>query len=199
MKKGIDVSWAQGKIDWSKVKTDFAILKCNTGVNAWDAQLAANAKGAHEFCIPFGYYHWVTLNKVDVVSDAKAEASDFIKAMNTYTGATILPALDIEEDNKLKLSPNQILLWIETFEAELKQAGFGLMIYSYKPWLDTNLPKDHKLGRIPLWIAQYPNKWTEQSKPILPFGWSDYYIWQYSAKGRIDGINTDVDLNVMNN
>jgi GH25 family lysozyme M1 (1,4-beta-N-acetylmuramidase) len=31
MKKGIDVSFAQGKVDWSKVKADFAIIRAGYG------------------------------------------------------------------------------------------------------------------------------------------------------------------------
>lgn len=31
MKKGIDVSFAQGKIDWSKIKADFAIIRAGFG------------------------------------------------------------------------------------------------------------------------------------------------------------------------
>jgi len=208
MKNGIDVSWAQGKLDWSKIKTDFAIIKCNTGVNCPDEQLQNNAAGCHEHCIPFGFYHWATLNKTDVVPDAISEAKDFIKALKELPTYSIMPALDIEEDNKLKLPPHAIELWIKTFADEMIKAGHGLIIYSYKPWLDANLPRDHKLGYLPLWLAAYPwDKPAAKESPVfpaevgvprhLPNGWNDYFMWQYTGQGSNQGIKGFVDLNKM--
>jgi LysM repeat protein len=49
-----------------------------------------------------------------------------------------------------------------------------------------------------LWLAQYPNQYTPGMQPFLPRGWFKWTFWQYSEKGRINGINADVDLNVFN-
>ena len=35
-------------------------------------------------------------------------------------------------------------------------------------------------------------------QPSLPRGWFKWTFWQYSEKGRINGINANVDLNVFN-
>jgi LysM repeat protein len=35
-------------------------------------------------------------------------------------------------------------------------------------------------------------------QPFLPRGWFKWIFWQYSEKGRVNGINADVDLNVFN-
>ena len=35
-------------------------------------------------------------------------------------------------------------------------------------------------------------------EPSLPRGWFKWTFWQYSEKGRINGINANVDLNVFN-
>jgi LysM repeat protein len=50
----------------------------------------------------------------------------------------------------------------------------------------------------PLWLAQYPNNYVEDSKPYLPRGWYNWKFWQYSEKGKVNGINANVDLNVFN-
>ncbi len=50
----------------------------------------------------------------------------------------------------------------------------------------------------PLWLAQYPNSYVEGSQPYLPRGWFKWTFWQYSEKGRVNGINAKVDLNVFN-
>ena len=38
----------------------------------------------------------------------------------------------------------------------------------------------------------------EGSQPFLPRGWFKWTFWQYSEKGRINGINANVDLNAFN-
>jgi len=193
MKNGIDVSYAQGRIDWNKVKTDFVYIKCNEGINFKDKMVNDNAVGAHLAKIPFGFYHFVTLNKVDVIADACTEAADFCNNLDMLPGyhPDLIPVLDIEQENKLNISPANIELWINTFANEMKKRGHKLMLYSYTPYLNANLPKEHSLGILPLWIAQY----TKNAEPVLPFGWHDYKMWQYSNEGKIDGINTNVDLN----
>jgi LysM repeat protein len=50
----------------------------------------------------------------------------------------------------------------------------------------------------PLWLAQYPNQYVPGMRPSLPRGWFKWTFWQYSDKGRINGINARVDLNVFN-
>jgi LysM repeat protein len=50
----------------------------------------------------------------------------------------------------------------------------------------------------PLWLAQYPNQYIEGMKPALPRGWFNYTIWQYSDKGKVNGINASVDMNLFN-
>jgi LysM repeat protein len=49
-----------------------------------------------------------------------------------------------------------------------------------------------------LWLAQYPNQYTLGMQPFLPRGWFKWIFWQYSEKGRVNGINADVDLNHFN-
>lgn len=191
MKNGIDVSYAQGHIDWEKVKTDFAYLKCNEGINFKDKMVDSNSVGAYKANIPFGYYHFVTLNKTDVVADAKAEAADFVNTMNLLPHYNLIPVLDIEQENKLAISPNNIELWIQVFRDEMAKEGHKLMLYSYTPWMNENLPQGHSLGDLPLWIAQY----TSHPTPILPFGWNKYAMWQHSSDGQIEGITSKVDLN----
>lgn len=191
MKNGIDVSYAQGLILWDLVRTDFAYIKCNEGINFKDKMVDTNSVGVYKAGIPFGFYHFVTLNKVDVVADAKAEAADFINTMNMLPHGPLMPVLDIEQENKLAISPSNIELWIQVFRDEMDKAGHKIMLYSYTHWLNENLPADHDLKDLPLWIAQY----TTHEKPILPFGWKSYAVWQHSCNGQVEGITAKVDLN----
>jgi GH25 family lysozyme M1 (1,4-beta-N-acetylmuramidase) len=86
-----------------------------------------------------------------------------------------------------------VLEWINTFFNEMKKLGYSnLILYSYTPFLDSNLPPNHGLGNIHLWLAAY----VSASQPKLPKGWSSYFIWQKSAKGNVTGINGNVDMNI---
>ena len=61
LSEGIDVSYAQGRIDWAKLKgkIGFAIIRCGFGgdfTNQDDSQWLNNVNGCIENGIPFGVY-----------------------------------------------------------------------------------------------------------------------------------------------
>ena len=65
MKRGIDVSAYQGRIDWSKVKPfiEFAIIRCGYGNDLRrqdDVYFERNAEMCKSLNIPFGYIFIVT-------------------------------------------------------------------------------------------------------------------------------------------
>jgi lysozyme len=197
MINGIDVSHNNGNIDWKKVKTNplaitFAFIKATQGVGYTDPKCKVNAQAASQAGIRFGYYHFSSLNKPAAVeSDATDEANYFDQVLKTMPQGNLPPVLDIETNDK-GLTTQQVQLWISTFMNRMKILGYPLVIiYSYKPFFDTNLPANHPFGSIPLWLAQYRNV----AAPSLPRGWSKYLIWQYSAKEKVTGISTDCDIN----
>jgi lysozyme len=188
---GIDVSQWQGVIDWKAVKEDpknveFAIIKATEGVGFRDKQLVYNAVEAKRNNIKISYYHFATLNSKNVEADAKAEAEYFLATIKDLPKADLPLVLDIETD-KIGLSNTEVLLYINTFFKALGTNDY--MLYSYTPFLNINLPKNHGLGNIPLWIAAY----TRSLK--LPNGWTKCWAWQYTQKGKINGIKGNVDLN----
>ena len=48
---------------------------------------------------------------------------------------------------------------------------------------------------VSTWAANYPD--LENENEITHHKWHQYDIWQYSSKGNINGINANVDLNIM--
>lgn len=190
--EGIDVSVYQGNIDWSKVRgIDFAYIKASQGVKFYDTKCQQNAISLSKTNIKFGYYHFATLNSIDVFSDARNEAFDFIHQLSILPKSSLCNALDIELNDSVKLNPQQVENWIHTFINTMTSVGYKTILYSYKPFLDANLPPNHTLGQYPLWIAQY----THNSLPTLPHGFTQYHLWQFTDKGIIDGIKGNVDLN----
>lgn len=193
---GVDISHHQGDVVFLQVlnndpHVDFVYLKATEGVSYVDPKLVSNARAADLNNFPIGYYHYASLNTMDVVQDARNEAKFFIDTIRTLPAPKLPLALDIEE-NKANVPKDKVLLWINTFFETLTAAGHtDYILYSYTSFLDSNLPKNHGLGLIKLWIAAYVNL----AKPKFPKGWGKYFIWQYSAKGKVKGINSDCDLN----
>lgn len=189
----IDVSKWQGKIDWLTVKTkhpeiEGVYIKASEGIGYRDPNLINNAVEATKQGFKVGFYHYATLNNIDVTNDATEEAKYFLTVTKHLT--TDLPfVLDIEKNDN-KMPPDKILSWIKVFFKELENEGVkDYVLYSYTPFLNSNLPPNHGLGNVPLWIAAY----TETLK--LPIGWNKEWLWQYTQHGQIEGITGNVDLN----
>jgi len=191
----IDVSHHQGVINWGKVKpqVDFAYIKASEGINGVDERFLFNAKEAATAGVPFGLYHYATLNNEDELTDAKTEALHFIDTIIKVPHFQMPLVLDIEDDTKkVDLDDNEVLAWVNTFFQTLASKGFtNYALYSYTPFLLTRLPATHNLSAVRLWIAAY----TKKPQPKIPSQWPSYWLWQYSATGTIDGIKTPVDLN----
>ena len=191
--KGIDVSYANGPINWQKVKqskqVDFAIIRSTFGSDLpsqTDSQFFQNATGCVKNNIPFGTYHFAYfINKQKAVD----EANFAIKKANEYKQYVKFIALDIEEDSeryasRMGYSPN----WTEcalAFCETVEKAGYKAVIYSNQSWLTSKLDYN-KLKKYPLWYA-------------APYASAPKYtcaIWQNAWNGRIPGIIGDVDTNI---
>ncbi len=198
---GIDVSHWDAGIDWPKVRATgqrFMIAKATEGTNYKDDTFKGNWLGAKSAGLLRGAYHFFRCNV-----DAKKQADyfiDYVRAVND--DGELPPVLDLETNDgmtKEKIVP-AAKTWLDRVEAAF---GKKPIIYSGQYFLQDYfvLPgggpppwaKDY-----PLWLAQYPNQYVEGMKPFLPRGWFNWTIWQYSDKGRLNGINAAVDLNIFN-
>lgn len=191
---GLDISHFQQKIDWVKVvnssfQPKFVFIKATQGVDFVDPMFFIHAKNAKDAGMKIGFYHFCSLNSHDISNDAKAEAQWFVKNIKLAPQVDYPLVLDIEA-NPGKLSKDEVLNWINTFFYELAQLGqTDYILYSYASFLNENLPTNHKLGNIKLWLAAYAPTYK------VPLGWKAPIIWQYSEKGTIDGVPGLVDLN----
>lgn len=191
--KGIDVSYANGPINWQKVKqskqVDFAIIRSTFGSDLpsqTDSQFFQNASGCVKNNIPFGTYHFAYfINKQKAVD----EANFAIRKANEYKKYVKFIALDIEEDseryaNRMGYNPN----WTEcalAFCETVEKAGYKPVIYSNQSWLTYKLDYN-KLKKYALWYA-------------APYASAPKYkcaIWQNAWNGRIPGIIGNVDTNI---
>lgn len=184
--KGIDVSYAQGKIDWSKVKDkiDFAIIRCGFGGNYTsqdDTQFLNNIKGCQKYNIPYGIYHY---SYATTVEKAKDEAAHVIRLLRGLKPS--LPVFyDLEESRISALGKSKILEIAKTFCYEIEKAGYTYGTYCNTNWYNNYLTDKWYDSKVK-WLAQYNSKVTYKGK---------YDIWQYSCTGKVDGIKGDVDMN----
>ena len=194
--KGIDVSYANGNINWKSAKSqiDFAIIRSSFGSespNQIDNQYENNCKGCERYNIPYGIYHFAYFTDR---KSAIAESNFAIKTAFKHKGNIKFIALDIEEDtlryartvgvNHTKESITECAI---AFLENVKKSGYKPVLYTNWNFIYNYYDMD-KMKKYPIWIA-YPNNPT-----------SDYdgcAMWQYSWTGRIHGISGNVDLNFM--
>ena len=200
MFKGVDISYWQGLsksvaipngIDWNQVKASgisFVIIKTSEGIGRIEPRAKDQSLGASKVGLQIGYYHFAHPGEDTAIT----EADLFYKCISQYPKAQIIPTLDIEI-NKAGLNPQQLTQWIVDFVTRLQGYNIpNVMLYSYGPFFNKFLLPNQTLALCPLWLADY------QSQPVLPNGWSNYNIWQYSQAGSIPGIQGNVDLNQTN-
>lgn len=188
-RKGIDVSYAQGEIDWKKVAAsgvDFAIIRAgrgragSTNTMKEDDYFRRNITEAQKYGIDVGVYFY---SYATSVSEAKEEARFFVELVKGYQIQYPL-ILDMEEEFQGGIGTRKLTNMIEAFFEVLIEERYFPMFYSYKSWLERNLDMTI-LDKYAIWLAQVGDTVTYEG---------GYYIWQYSFTGKVSGINGDVDL-----
>lgn len=194
-KIGIDVSKWNQEIDWAAVKEagiEFAIIRCgyrgaSTGALVIDPRYEENIEGAIEAGIPVGVYFFTQAR--DEV-EAVEEASMVIRLIEDYDvdypvfldsesagGRGRADALDADERTRAHRA------FLQTIQA----AGYETGVYASRNWLKDRIDMT-RLSDYRIWLAEYADAPT----------YDEYYyhMWQYTSKGTVDGISTNVDLNL---
>ncbi len=183
--KGIDVSTYQGNnIDFNKVKAagyDFVILRAGYGKyeNQKDNTFDTNYKKARAAGLNVGAYWYSYATNAN---DATLEGKVFAKILKGKKFEYPV-FLDIEDSSQVNLSKSLFGTICKNFFAELKDYYTG--IYSYTSFLNSHIP-DEILKTYDVWVAHFDVDKPSYSKP--------YKMWQYSSKGKVNGISGDVDL-----
>lgn len=195
---GIDVSHHNGVIDWQKVKlsaVDFAILKCMYEAQSHrkDEQFEANYKGCLQNGIETGVYIFIATSSLkDPVADAEA--------LLRHLDGRPLPYgiwLDFESDVLRAQGGKKISELAYLYANKFKAAGYNVGIYCNADWYKNVIPADLKKDFY-FWIARYPKAddgqyhATSKLKPNM----QSCVAWQYSSKGNVQGIRTNVDMDI---
>ncbi len=185
VKNGIDISWCQTEVDWSKVKTDFAIIQAGGGKvkNKKDDMFESHYAGAKSAGIPVGAY-W--FSRAMTVDEPVEEAEIFTSILKGKQFEYPV-YMDVEVQKQLDLGKDKLSEIIKAFISKVEGAGYWVGLYmSGSPMTDL-IDKSVK-SRYALWVAD-----TRGVSPSTYLGYS-YGMWQYSWKGSFSGIKGDVDM-----
>ena len=191
---GIDVAKWQGTIDWTKVKkagVKLAILKVTQKNNTVESAFDRNYAGCKDQNIPVGCYRYVYAR---TVSEAQKEARAIVSVLKGRP----MPCgiwLDMEDSSLLKVGKSTLAAVIEAERKILAAAGYTVGVYCNQYWYNSVLPS-HSIN-LPWWIAKFgSNNGKKQSPPVIRNG-QTLYAWQYTSKGRVNGIKGAVDLDAV--
>lgn len=186
--KGIDISNHNGKINWSKVKSDgveLVYIKATEGTTYQDLWLENHYQGAKSIGLFTGFYHFLV-----GTSQPESQALNFYNTIKEKK-SDLLPCLDIE------VSGFDVGDYALRFLKKFKElSGMNMVIYTGAYFSRDNLPMEIKQN-YPLWLAHYGvEPW--KSNLVTLAGFTTLVGHQYTEKGKVNGISTDVDMNVFN-
>jgi len=190
---GVDVSFYQGEIDWEAVKNagvTFAMIRCGyrgaTEGGIYEDEMARqNIQGALEAGLSVGVYFF----SQSVGAQEAAEEAEFVIDLISDYNIDMPVAFDWEplDDTRSDGVDTEALTGAAVVFCEMvKDAGYEPAVYFYRrlAYYDYDLSR---LKDYTLWVG-------------APGDAPDFYyacdIWQFSFTGTIDGIDTDVDLNL---
>lgn len=193
-KVGIDVSKWNKEIDWDKVKAagvDYAIIRVgyrgsSTGSLVEDPYYDTNIRGALASGLKVGVYFFTqAVNEVEAVE----EASMVIRLVRDFE-LTYPVFIDTEgaggNGRADGLDQETRTLVCEAFCRTIQNAGYQAGVYASRNWLNNNL-ETARLENYNIWLAEYRS---------VPLYQGYYQMWQYTSKGKVDGIQGNVDMNI---
>ena len=185
---GIDVSKYQGNINFQKVRDagcNFVILRAaifNNGKFGLDSKFEQYYKDAKAAGLLIGVYYYSVDNTTALMKQHCAELAAALKGKQIDFPV----AYDFEKwkgFQNLKMNSSDLNNMFYLFCSEMESYGYEAMIYA-NPYFLRNWfrPGGHKI-----WLAD----WKTQ-----PSWEGTIHFWQFSASGRIAGINGNVDVDV---
>ena len=198
IRRGIDVSEFQGKIDWEKVRKagiEFVFVRAghrtfHTGDLQKDSRAVKNLRRAKEAGLEVGVY---VFSQAVTKKEAREEAQLCLDVIEESGVEITLPVAfdpEIQVDYYARLndiSGKQFTDNTVTFCETIRKAGYTPAVYANSS-TETDILDMSRLEDTVIWYADY------NSTPDSPY---DFTFWQYTNLGWVDGIpETETDLNV---
>lgn len=185
--RGIDISHHQGFIDWNmldKEDVQFVFMKATEGENHRDSLYVEYRSQAISHNIPLGAYHFFTFCK-----SGDVQARNYIANVPNDI-INILPIVDLEyggnckPENRVGDLLKEIGDYISAVEKYYQKR---VLIYTTNEFYNTYL-RD-QFPDNPIWIRDIISEPDLKDNRVWTF-------WQFTNRGRLDGIGQFVDLNV---
>lgn len=179
---GIDLSHYQGNVFWETVgdnsKMAYVYLKATEGGTNVDSKYKQNIDLAHRYGLKVGSYHFYRAR-----IPQKTQLENFM-AQCRPGDQDLLPMIDVETTSGLETEEfcDSLFKFLHLVEKAYRQKP---LIYTGANFYDHYLLG--KLDSYKLMIAQYTKR-----EPVLKDG-RDFEMWQYTGKGKLNGINGYVD------
>ncbi len=191
---GIDVSEHQGYIDWNEVGKDgieYAFVRVGyrgyaSGTIYLDGHFHDNMSGANDAGVPVGVYFFSgAKNEKEAVAEA-----DYVLSQISDYDVDLEIAFDMEDvsgsDNRMKdLTVEERVAITKAFCDRIIEKGHKPLVYGNAKWFMERLELSEVI-QYGVWYANW-----------------DYYTWpydvsyyQYTDGGKVEGIETSVDLNI---
>ena len=190
---GIDISYHNGEIDFSKIKSkvDFVIMRAGYGnktIDSKEVKFDIYYEEAKKNNIPVGTYWYCYAYTPE---EALIEAKTFL---NKVKGKKFeFPVYyDVEESEILDTGSDNVNALIKTFCGELEKNNYYCGLYSSSNYLK-NLISEEVKQKYAIWVAHW-----NVDKPSYQGPWG---IWQYTSDGNMDGVESerlDLDVAVIN-
>ncbi len=185
---GIDVSKWQGEIDFEKVAEagcEFVIIRIggySDGV-FFDPYYAANIRNARDAGLKIGVYWYSEENSPAKVRENAAYLYDLL-AGEQLDFPIFFDWEDFVNFEDYKMSRRDLNDLFLVFREEAESRGYKAALYNSKYYLGLLWSEEVKGDGV--WLAQYTD---------VPSYTGSFFLWQQGV-ARIDGIDTDVDVNV---
>lgn len=179
--RGIDVSAHNGMMNFESVAKDgieFVFIKATEGTDFRDSNLRLNYEKARKAGLLIGVYHYFRFD-----SDGIKQAQNLLNTIGDRE-LDLGIAVDVEREGNAKNVPlDSIKIRLRDMTEYLNMHGYRVLFYSNRDgYYELLMPE---MEGMPIWICSF------QSNPIE----ADWTFWQYNHRGRVKGINGDVDLN----
>ena len=192
--RAIDISSWQGVVNMKAVRNsgiERVILRAGWGKNNTDPKFGDNATAMNNLGIQGGMY-WFSYALS--VTDAANEGGYAVAHARRYWSRCMI-AYDFEYDsvnycrkNNVPIDKAKATAFAKAFLTVVRDAGYIPVLYLnedyWRNWLDVDAIRE-AVPELKIWYAYWASK--------LPSG-KDVMIWQYSSKGKVDGIKGNVDM-----
>lgn len=193
-----DISVYQGVVDMKRIRDAGCKrvgLRAGYGKNNIDQRFQPNAEACYNLNVPpLIYWFSYALNE-----DMARNEADFAIAQASKYWKCCPIAFDGEYDTVryartqgINIDKNLMTNMAIAFLARVKERGYIPVIYTNRDYMQNYFDMDKitkKIGKVYVWFALYGvNNLPENELKVTD-------VWQYTSKGKLDGVNGNVDMN----